>query len=54
MFFSASTILLLNFNSRPSARGDEALEENEDTDPNFNSRPSARGDEVRLFLGSLC
>ena len=46
MFFSASTILPFNFNSRPSARGDRCLFGNFIHFENFNSRPSARGDST--------
>ena len=44
MFFSASSILPLNFNSRPSARGDDSTAARYPHWYNFNSRPSARGD----------
>ena len=41
-----------NFNSRPSARGDNASNPRTAHLQYFNSRPSARGDELQIFKGA--
>ena len=44
-----------HFNSRPSARGDNAPERRGGTQlPDFNSRPSARGDQANLAAIQKC
>ena len=54
--FTESTINCAteNFNSRPSARGDEAEPDDSAGGNHFNSRPSARGDVTLLKSGGNC
>ena len=43
----------IDFNSRPSARGDKRACKSADSQSYFNSRPSARGDKIPLLIISL-